>query len=82
MFIFELLALIIVVLVLLYLAFFSPKFDRLMTRLFSKNPETATGIAVKVQNINAEKAAAQAAITSRSKALADEKAALDNIQVK
>ncbi len=80
--VFELLAIILVALILIYLAAFSPKFDRFVKRLFGNEPESADGIANKVQNIEQEKAAAKAAIASREQSLAQEKAKLDKINIK
>lgn len=80
--IFELLAIILVALGLLYLAFFSPKFDRFVKRLFNRQPDSADGIAASVQSIEVQKAQAAKAAADRAKYLADEKAKLDSLNVK
>lgn len=80
--IFELLAIAVVALTLLYLAFFSPKFDRLVKRLFNRQPDNADGIAASVQSAEQQKAQAKQAAADRAKYLADEKAKLDSLNVK
>jgi len=84
MFIFELLGLVLFVLVLAYLAFFSPKFDKFVRSFFKRPtpaPESADAIAESATNIRTEADKVRAALAAREKAIADEKAKLGNIKV-
>jgi type II secretory pathway component PulM len=79
---FEILFLLTGVLILIYLAFFSPKFDRFCRKIFRMNNDSADAIATQVDNIEAARKSAVAAKSAREKVLADERAKLDKIQVK
>ncbi len=82
MIIFELFSLLVVISVLIYLGFFSPKFDRFCRRFFRMNNDSADAIATQVDDIEAAKKAAASAVSARAKVLADEQAKLNKIQVK